>query len=183
MCSSQACFDDLVTRSPDGMHKDHCSLFGHEFPGSQPFAGDFHRLKSQRHKESIDEVLEKYRPTQHSILDCIACLDESSINSTHMGRDSMMLRVSAKRFGDPRSSELKAAPMRRCDSDCILTHKPSDAHSDPDEIDLSNRCSRKRRSMSMKEKEDRRREQNREAQRRYREKHMFPNAKTSLEDL
>ncbi len=105
----------------------------------------------------------------------------------HMGRDSMMLRVSAlnsaESFGDPRSSELKAAPLRRCDSDCILTHKPSDEHSDPDEIDLSNRCSRKRRAMSMKEKEDRRREQNREAQRRYREKHMFPNAKTSLEDL
>ncbi len=182
-CSPQADFDDLVSRSPDGVDQAH-SLFHRGIPDR--FQDDIQQPKSLQHNESIDDVLEKYRPTSNSILDCIACLDEQSLISSSAGREassSSMLREST--LIEIRDPTISAGAFVTSKPRCVPKRKhfeePSDHHDTS-----AKKCSRKRWVMSKKdekEKEDRRREQNREAQRRYREKHMFPHSKTSLEGI
>jgi hypothetical protein len=122
---------------------------------------------SPYHAKSIDELLEMYRPTQNSILECIADLEDHTLISTNAGHEHSMARYSALH-----SAESKGGPLLQCVSHCFLSHKTND---EQPVLEVMNTCrrSRRRQLMSMNEKEDRRRNQNREAQRRYRERNML----------
>ncbi len=121
--------------------------------------------------ESIDELLVRYKHTQKSIGAFIACLDDHSavyesqdtsisgvenLNKTENMRESLTLSFSTT------ARENHHLPPRMNSAE---QHYP---------VKNSYSGGRKRRntSMSTQEKEDRRRDQNREAQRRFREKHM-----------
>ncbi len=142
------------------------------------YASGWHRPKSPHHNTSIDEHLGKYRPTQNSILEFIACLDDSSFFSTHQGRDHLIVResvlISGEKIGAS-SSTSEAVPLSQLEPD-KQKRKSTDEPSDLDELNACgciNSTRSRRKSTSIKEKEDRRRDQNREAQRRYREKNML----------
>ncbi len=138
------------------------------------------------HNESIDELLESYRPTKNSILSCIACLDDSTFTPAQNEYKSPMVQesslISTDNIRDPAHSESKVAPVLLTETACILENRRSNKPSCPDDM-TTNRCARRRRGMSIQEKQDRRREQNRAAQRRFREKHMLPSSKTCMEGL
>ncbi len=181
MCPQQPLFHDLVSRSPDNMHTARYCLIEHETSKSIPFTDIIKRTNFRHRDDSIDEILEMYRPTLSSILDCIACLDDSTSFSTYTGRQDSMEReselISSVNFRDPtdstyEASPFKAAPTSQRKSDSVLKRNHSDKTSDSHEI-TADRRERRRRVMSIQEKEDRRRDQNREAQRRYRERNML----------
>jgi hypothetical protein len=149
-----------------------------EIVASHEVPGDLRRPKSPHHNASIDEHLGKYRPTQNSILECIACLDDSSFFSTHQDHDHLIVResaaTSAEKIGAS-GSTCRAVPLSQIEPD-KQKRKSTDEPSDFDELNACrciNSTRSRRKSMSMEEKEDRRRDQNREAQRRYREKNML----------
>ncbi len=147
----------------------------------RPFSEENHQTKlSSNHDKCIDELLEKYRPTQNAILECIACLDDASFVSTHPGRESLSRRESAlmhtekNRYPKYLTStlsqrELESIP-RLFQSESEPERRFNDSLSGLDRMESPIR-KRRRWVMSMEEKEGRRRDQNREAQRRYRERH------------
>ncbi len=173
---SQACFDDLVSRSHDGVHQAHDEQgisVGH-LPSDIS-----NQQKSPHHDTSIDELLETYRPTQNSILECITSIDDSSLVTTkkidlHNTIFLESASISAGKNQDPVDSTSYAAePGQKC---CKKRQNTHDAANEPSCLDQMNATScgrQRRRSMSLQEKEERRRAQNREAQRRYRERNML----------
>jgi hypothetical protein len=185
MCSPQDCFHHLASRIPDGMPNANNSYFNWK-TAPHLTSDDLLQPRFLHHDESIDELLETYRPTRNSILSCIACLDDSTFTPAQTEYKSPMVQestfLSTDNIRDPAHSVSKVATVLVTVSACILENKPSNEPSCPHDV-TTNRCARRRRGMSIQEKQDRRREQNRAAQRRFREKHMLPSSKTCLEGL
>jgi hypothetical protein len=149
-----------------------------EIVASHQVPGDLHRPKSPHHNSSIDELLGRYRPSQNSILECIASLDDSSFISTYQDHNYLIVRESALTSAEKMGascSTCEAVPLSQLEPD-KQKRKSTDEPSDLDRVNAcrcTNSTRRRKKSMSMEEKEDRRRDQNREAQRRYREKNML----------
>ena len=182
MVTPQSCFDNLVSRSPDD--RNHQIRIKSIFNTSHPLTQSFCQPKHLHGDEcmSIDELLVKYRPTQTSILQCIACLDQVSYSPIQSDRDCLVVResvlIAGERARAPSVSMTTESPLlqSRSDRQKGLPNRPNrksmDESSGHDERNASRRRKR-RQHMSTEEKEDRRREQNREAQRRYRERNML----------
>ncbi len=127
--------------------------------------------------DSIDDLLDKYKPTQSSIRECLAYLDDYSFIFTPCEGDWMVresVLISAEKLCDPVDSISKAAPSPKFGSDqpCTVQRLTTD-NGHPRPVTNACRCSKRRPPLSTKEKEDRRRDQNREAQRRFREKNLL----------
>jgi hypothetical protein len=128
-----------------------------------PFPDGSCQMQPPCHAQTIDEFLEMYRPTQSSILEFTEYIDHQTFICNKVGCKPSMTQEQASNSDDP---------ILQYELDCIRSPKIND---DPHSLGLmdAHRRPARRQSMSMNEKEDRRRDQNREAQRRYRERNMI----------
>jgi hypothetical protein len=123
--------------------------------------------------ESIDELLAEYKHTQSSICEFIACLNgrSSGTASQDISIPRGLELTKTENVQENAISNSTAAPLnhgcKRKSSDMSL-----DEQQNP-EKNAHSGCKSRNTHMSAREKEDRRRDQNREAQRRFREKCML----------
>ena len=154
-----------------------------EYLDSQWCLSEFSTLKSSPLDKSIDELLVKYRPTQNSILDGLACLNcDPFFLITTSGHEQAPVREAALVPVDDIRYPVVAVPSLQYYSDQkgYVECTPMDTH--PSDFVAATTHQRKRPSlpMTVEEKEVRRRDQNREAQRRFREKRMLSSGRPMI---
>ncbi len=162
--SPQAHFDDLVASSQSNMEHDHRNCNRIDLTTFQDSSS---RCQQPRLDSlSIDHFLAYYRHEANTIRDFIACLDD---HSECTGAESEIVGGFI-----PTSEALRQFSLPSTDRQHIQCN-PSKRTSIEVSLDLEGNAVRKRTrsKLSMQEKEERRRNQNREAQRRFREKHML----------
>jgi hypothetical protein len=116
---------------------------------------------------SIDDLLADYKHTQTSICEFIACLDSDSCTSMSVSHNTSILGAEFRKSDNVR--ELESSNSK---APCLIVKSLDEQHTPEKKAP----CRCKRRRMSIQEKEDRRRDQNREAQRRFREKNRLCSA-------
>ena len=167
---SQACFDDLVSQSLDAQHQ---AQDQQDVSVWHLSSNDSNKPKSPHDDPSIDELLETYRPTLQSLLECIMFINESSLLPPNSDLERAMISDSVSK--SPGNNQIfvdSSSYAAESNQNCYKTARTTDEPSNLDQTNAA-RCRKKSRSMTIQEKEERRRNQNREAQRRYRERNML----------
>ena len=170
----QACFDELIAHSNRVLdHGFNYQDLGNALSEDQINEG-WHRTslssKPTIHEMGIDDFLSRYRHQQSSIREFFSCLDEPSatFKSEPNSNDALC------DFED-KCAAVSLAEFKIDDRKCIVSEgipckgmQESKKHAQ-----IESRVYKRRKKLTSLEREERRRDQNREAQRRYREKHML----------
>ena len=182
MICPQASFDELIAQSLSHLQQVHQCNIDLGISDSREYMNSYHIPKFGL--ESIDEFLAHYRHEEKSIRDFIACLEDPFFSSVNKDCDQWIQEAASPSIdsgADIEASdsgaemEIARSNTRHCTAD-IDDRRFSYKRNTVDHlkrIEKAPVCRRARRNMTAKEKEERRRNQNREAQRRFREKHMF----------
>ncbi len=181
MIRPQASFDELIAQSLSHLQQIHHVTVDLDFVDSQEFLHSYRIPKFS--SESIDEFLAYYRHEKTSICEFFACLDDPCDPShsdcgTWMQESQMHSSDSTLSCDSAAEFEIRTSNTRPCPGSQRKGQRYSIKRRDAMDIFKSIEkvvpvCRRVRRKLTAQEKEERRRNQNREAQRRFREKHML----------
>jgi hypothetical protein len=181
-CPQQPSFDELIAQSLAHLQQVHQYNTDLGISDCREFRSSYQSPKFG--SESIDEFLAHYRPEEASISEFIACLQDSYSTTVHSEYDPWIENMSSKSLdsaadleGSDSGAETEIAKTNTSPcSDGIDGPRYSLKRSATDHLNRIERapvCRRVRRNMTAQERAERRRNQNREAQRRFRERHMF----------
>ena len=172
----QASFDELIAYSNGALdHVLNDQIISHSLSENQIIQGQQRVLLSSKaasHDIGIDDFLARYKHQQSSIIDFFSCLDEPTV-TLKSEQNSKVFRDVEVDFAAV-SSEFKT---QKSDENKFLSAVVKSQDIVPQESKRHAQAQaaicKRRKKLTSVEREERRRDQNREAQRRYREKHML----------
>ncbi len=182
MSCPQASFDELIAQSLSHLQQVHQHQVHLGISNSHDFLSCHHIPKLA--SESVDEFLAYYRHEKKSIREFFACLEDTSVASVRNDCDPWIQEIgtissdSASEIDEYTRSNPRACNEAETNDSTTNNRKCSHGRMAKDSclaegVGKSPLCKRKRRKLTASEKEERRRNQNREAQRRFRERHML----------